>query len=85
LESALIPRASAGKPVREVDLDLALHGGEDYELLFTARPGKRIPSQISGVVLTHIGHITRSRIILVRNFKGIAYELEPRGWEHFRQ
>jgi thiamine-monophosphate kinase len=41
LESALIPRASAGKPVREVDLDLALHGGEDYELLFTARPGKR--------------------------------------------
>ncbi len=85
LESALIPRASVGKPAREVDLDLALHGGEDYELLFTARPGKRIPAQIAGVALTHIGHITRPRILLVRNLKGTAYELEPRGWEHFRQ
>ena len=85
LESALIPRASVGKPAREVDLDLALHGGEDYELLFTARPGKRIPSQIAGVALTHIGHITRPRILLVRNLKGTAYELEPRGWEHFRR
>lgn len=84
LESALIPRASVGKPAREVDLDLALHGGEDYELLFTARPGKRIPAQIAGVALTHIGNITRPRIILVRNLKGIAYRLEPRGWEHFR-
>jgi thiamine-monophosphate kinase len=85
LESALIPRASVGKPAREVDLDLALHGGEDYELLFTAPPGKRIPSQIAGVGLTHIGHITRPRILLVRNLKGMAYELEPRGWEHFRR
>jgi thiamine-monophosphate kinase len=85
VESALIPRASVGKPLREVDLDLALHGGEDYELLFTARPGKRIPAQIAGVALTHIGSITRSRLILVRNLKGIAYQLEPRGWEHFRK
>jgi thiamine-monophosphate kinase len=85
LESVLIPRASVGKPAREVDLELALHGGEDYELLFTARPGKRVPSHIGGVALTHIGHITRPRIILLRNLKGIAYELEPRGWEHFRQ
>ncbi len=36
LDAALIPRARVGKPAREVDLDLALHGGEDYELLFTA-------------------------------------------------
>ena len=43
LDSALIPRARVGKPAREVDLDLALHGGEDYELLFTVRPGKRSP------------------------------------------
>jgi thiamine-monophosphate kinase len=85
LESALIPRASVGKPAREVDLDLALHGGEDYELLFTARPGKRVPKQIAGVALTHIGVITRPRIILLRNLKGVAYQLEPRGWEHFRK
>jgi thiamine-monophosphate kinase len=84
LESVLIPRASVGKPAREVDLDLALHGGEDYELLFTARPGKRVPSQIAGVPLTRIGVMTRPRVILLRNLKGVAYQLEPRGWEHFR-
>jgi len=85
LDSALIPRASVGKPAREVDLDLALHGGEDYELLFTARPGKRVSSQIAGVALTHIGNVTRSRLILVRGPKGVAYELAPKGWEHFQR
>ena len=35
LDATLIPHASVGKPAREVELDLALHGGEDYELLFT--------------------------------------------------
>jgi thiamine-monophosphate kinase len=85
LESVLVPRASVGKPSQEVDLDLALHGGEDYELLFAARPGKRIPSQIGGVALTQIGVITRPPLVLLRNLKGIAYELQPRGWEHFRK
>jgi thiamine-monophosphate kinase len=85
LDAAMIPRARVGKPAREVDLDLALHGGEDYELLFTAPPGKRIPPQIAGVPLTQIGQITRQRKILLRNSQGIAYELEPRGWEHFRR
>jgi thiamine-monophosphate kinase len=64
---------------------LALHGGEDYELLFTARPGKRVPPQIAGVALTRIGVVTRTPLVLLRNLKGIAYELEPRGWEHFRR
>ena len=85
LDTALIPRARIGKPPREVDLDLALHGGEDYELLFTVPAGKRIPAQIAGVALTYIGRITRGPKILVRNLKGIAYELQPRGWEHFRK
>ncbi len=85
IESVLIPRASVGKPAREVDLDLALHGGEDYELLFAARPGKRVPSHIAGVALTQIGEVTRSRRVLIRNLKGVTYELQPRGWEHFRR
>jgi thiamine-monophosphate kinase len=82
---ALIPRARVGKPAREVDLDLALHGGEDYELLFTARPGKRVPKQIAGVAIAHIGQIVRGRRIFVKNENGVAVELEPRGWEHFRR
>jgi thiamine-monophosphate kinase len=85
LDAALIPRARVGKPAREVDLDLALHGGEDYELLFTAPPGKRVPSQIAGIALTQVGVVTRRPKILVRNSKGIGYELQPRGWEHFRR
>jgi thiamine-monophosphate kinase len=84
LDAALIPRAKVGKPTREVDLDLALHGGEDYELLFTARPGIRVPRQIAGVAVTQIGVMTRRKIV-VSNSKGVEDELEPRGWEHFQR
>jgi thiamine-monophosphate kinase len=68
-----------------VDVDLALHGGEDYELLFTVRPGRRVPKQIAGVAVSQIGLVTRGRKILIRNSKGVAYELASRGWEHFRK
>jgi thiamine-monophosphate kinase len=85
LDAALIPRASVGKPAYKVDLDLALHGGEDYELLFTSPPGKRVPTQVAGVALTQIGHITRTPKILLRDAKGIARELKQRGWEHFQR
>lgn len=84
VDSALIPRAKVGKPAGEVDLDLALHGGEDYELLFTARPGKRIPARIAGVAVTQIGNITHAPKIIVHNARGIGHELVPRGWEHFQ-
>ena len=85
IAAELIPRASVGKPSRQVDLQLALHGGEDYELLFTASPGKRVPSRIAGVPITHIGHITRGRKIFLRNRDGVGYELQALGWEHFRR
>lgn len=84
IASALIPRAWVGKPARKVDLGLALHGGEDYELLFTAPAGKKVPARIGGVALTEIGVITRAKGIFVRNEKGVGYALEVRGWEHFR-
>ncbi len=85
LQGEVIPRASVGKPAREVDLQFALHGGEDYELLFTAPRGKRIPSRIAGVPITQIGHITSGRKIFLRNKGGVGYEFEPLGWEHFRR
>jgi thiamine-monophosphate kinase len=84
VQSELIPRASVGKPAREVGLQLALHGGEDYELLFTSPPNRRVPLRIAGVPITQIGHITRGREVILRNAAGVGYELEPRGWEHFR-
>jgi len=33
----------------------ALHGGEEYELLFCVRPGTRIPANFEGLPLTRIG------------------------------
>ena len=85
IEAEVIPCASVGKPTHEVNLDLALHGGEDCELLFTVPAGKHIPPQIAGVPLTCIGYIKRRKEILLVNREGTGYELKPRGWEHFRK
>jgi thiamine-monophosphate kinase len=85
INSSLIPRASVGRPAREVALNLSLHAGEDYELLFTAHASKRIPSKVAGVAITQIGNITRARGLYVRNEKGVRHELRPQGWEHFQK
>jgi thiamine-monophosphate kinase len=78
-----IPRARIGK-AHEVDLDFALHGGEDYELLFTAPRKTRVPDTIAGIQITEIGQITRNRRIMLRRPSGATVKFEPRGWEHFR-
>jgi thiamine-monophosphate kinase len=40
-------------------LEQALHGGEDYELLFTVRPGARVPERFEDLPLTRIGTMRR--------------------------
>jgi thiamine-monophosphate kinase len=60
----------------------ALHGGEDYELLFTIRPGRKVPKTIAGVPVTRIGEIARSGVFLTRS--GKRKKLVPGGWEHLR-
>ncbi len=80
----LIPRAHIGKPKYQVDFEFALNGGEDYELLFTVRPGKRIAPLLAGVRLTQIGVITRTPGITIRDENGLSSAVQPRGWEHFR-
>jgi thiamine-monophosphate kinase len=37
--------------------DQALHGGEEYELLFTVRKGTRVPTHFEGLPLTRIGEV----------------------------
>lgn len=82
VEDAL-PRARIGRKQTPVHLRHALHGGEDYELLFTANREKRIPRRILGVPVTQIGAVTRQkRVLLVSESKG-RFELRPQGWEHF--
>ena len=67
-------------------LEMALHGGEDYELLFTAPEKAKIPSRIAGVAIAAVGAISarksgRGQVVL-RTEKG-SQQLEPHGWEHF--
>lgn len=69
-------------------LALALHGGEDYELLFTAPKWSRIPRKVAGVSIHPIGQMLpqrprRPRVVL-RQRDGQATTLEPGGWEHFK-
>ena len=78
-----IPRGVIGKPTQEVDLRFALHGGEDYELLFTVPRGRRIPARIAGVPVTQIGHIIRGKRVFMTNKSGEAQGLVPKGWQHF--
>jgi thiamine-monophosphate kinase len=67
-------------------LQLALHGGDDYELLFTVPKtrAKRLPRSVGGVAITPIGEVTRSREVMVAHGNGRARVLEPRGWDPFR-
>ena len=85
IRTELIPCARVGRPAHEVALDLALHGGEDYELLFTVPKGKRLPARMAGVSVTQIGVITRAQGVFVENSEGVAHRLEARGWEHFHE
>jgi thiamine-monophosphate kinase len=71
---------------RAATLEMALHGGEDYELLFTAPASARLPQKIAGVPITAIGKILsaktdRSTVTLLVNNR--RKTLDPRGWEHF--
>lgn len=59
----------------------ALHGGEDFELLFTSR-GK-VPADVNKVPVTKIGRITSAanKIDLITD--GEAIDLRPEGFRHF--
>jgi thiamine-monophosphate kinase len=66
---------------------LALHGGEDYELLFTVARAKarRIPRTFHGLPLTPIGEITRTNTVQLRDGTGREQKLVPSGWDPFRR
>jgi thiamine-monophosphate kinase len=79
-----IRKVSSQSPLRrDREIELALHGGEDYELLFTAPANKTVPSEIGGVLVTCIGEIVRGKKMTLIQ-KGNQEELVPKGWEHFR-
>jgi len=71
------------------DLHLALHGGEDYELLFTSPKRARVPGHIAGVRITEIGEVMNqsdySAAIQILGDNGKVRPLAQRGWEHFKK
>ncbi len=69
-------------------LDLALHGGEDYELLATmpresVQPTRETLRERFGTSLTEIGEITPGREVIAVSDDGTEDPLEPKGWDHF--
>jgi thiamine-monophosphate kinase len=90
-ESHVSARISAAQiPIaRGANLDLALHGGEDYELLFTAPKSAKLPAHIVGVAVTEIGTIANpqnySSAIQILGENGSIQSLPQRGWEHFKR
>jgi thiamine-monophosphate kinase len=66
-------------------LQLALHGGEDFELLFTVKPNDapRLPRRVDGVDIKRIGEITAASEG-IKISEGIRkWDLKPAGWKHF--
>jgi thiamine-monophosphate kinase len=62
-------------------LEEALHGGEDYELLFTLPPRVRVPKSYRGLPITRIGVVEEGKPGRVRRF---GRPLAPGGFDHFR-
>jgi thiamine-monophosphate kinase len=89
---ASVPVAPALAGLREalgVDpLDLALHGGEDYELLATldreavARARERLGERF-GTALTDIGEVREGGGLVAVDASGRERPLPPAGWDHF--
>jgi thiamine-monophosphate kinase len=80
INATLLPLGPGAK------LEDALHGGDDYELLFTADPRVRVPRGIAGVPVSRIGRMLRRRsgeprMVLLRD--GGRSELKAEGWQHF--
>lgn len=77
---------SGRKALASNALSLALHGGDDYELLFTAPKRKelQIPPAFAGVAVTSIGEITANRKMFLVGAQTQPSILEPGGWDPFR-
>jgi thiamine-monophosphate kinase len=83
IAAASLPRAARSDP--KDALELALNGGDDYELLFAVHPknARKLGTEFCGLALTRIGEITRDKKVVVEQ-DGRRRALIPRGWDPFR-
>lgn len=66
-------------------LQLALHGGEDFELLFTVKPENvaQLPRRVDGVEIKRIGQIASASDGVKISEGTRVWDLRPGGWKHF--
>ncbi|MCX6644387.1 MAG: thiamine-phosphate kinase, partial [Candidatus Bathyarchaeota archaeon] len=68
-------------------LELALYGGEEYELVVTVKPKRWVDAEAAvetvGGCLLPIGKVTRDRQMRL-DVDGEKHVIEARGWEHFK-
>ena len=89
IESSLLPidqRVTELCGRRALDpLQLALHGGEDFELLFTVKPENvaRLPRRVDGVEIKRIGEVTSASGGVKISEGSRVWDLKPGGWKHF--
>jgi thiamine-monophosphate kinase len=80
--SGLAAELDASLPIFPgASLDQALHGGEDYELLFTVAPSCKLPATLAGLPLTAIGFLrpgAPGSLLLC------GQPLAPHGWDPFQ-
>ena len=76
IDAAAVPRFPGAS------LDQALHGGEDYELLFSVPASRRVPAEFNGLPLTRIGTVVAGhRVTLLKD--GRRRPFRPEGFQHF--
>lgn len=89
IEAPSIPLSRAYTELAQGNLDWAMSGGEDYELLFTlhSKDEQRLRSTFRqlGTRLTRIGVVAdRAEGIRVMGEHGKALRFQSRGYDHFR-
>ncbi len=85
-----VPVSDASKEFAEIHglnpCDLALHGGEEYELVFTVKPygltAARKALRKLDISLIELGEVTAERRIF-QSVNGMEKPIEKGGWEHF--
>lgn len=89
LDAARLPLHSLAQQLgADAALSAALHGGEDYELLFTAKASAKIPRSLGGIAIACLGRVVAKKrnapqITLIAT-DGSRSALAPQGWEHLR-
>ena len=71
-----------------LQLECLLHGGDDYELLFSAAPAQHdavlAAARDAGVPVTRIGHIEAGSALRVMDGSGRPLQFKAGGFDHFK-